>query len=138
MKIEIKVKKEVEIKTLKLKVEPRYWEDSTVNGIEDVDGKLIPFRNGDIWEPEIDIDKGVVIDWPIGMVAKIHYKVCDAGDYYLKDTEGNIVLSKEGYVPGIMPGEHYGDYIILSVDGDGKIENWDSQISIDDFDKDED
>jgi hypothetical protein len=31
----------------------------------------------------------------------------------LKDKDGNILASHDGYVPALMPGEHSGDYVIL-------------------------
>ena len=37
-----------------------------------------------------------------GKTANIHYKVCDAGYYYIKDINGNDVLEKIGYVPDIL------------------------------------
>jgi hypothetical protein len=38
---------------------------------------------------------------------------------------GNKIGSYDGYVPDWMPGEHYGDYIILDIDvKTGKIKNW--------------
>ncbi|MEN9656319.1 MAG: hypothetical protein RL311_1295, partial [Bacteroidota bacterium] len=51
MKHTIKVDKEVEIKTLVVKAAVRYYEDATVNGIEDVEGNLIPCKEGDLWCP---------------------------------------------------------------------------------------
>jgi hypothetical protein len=117
---------EVEIKTLHVSAKVRYWEDATVNGVEDTNGGLIPFRNGDNWEPVIDIDAGKVIDWPAGVTADIHYKVCDCGTYTFKDEKGEPVLTHDGYVPDIMEqGDNgYGDYIIMKIDGTGQIQCW--------------
>lgn len=126
MKANIKVEKEVEIVTLHVSVGVRYWEDSTVNEVEDTEGTLIPCRNGDRWEPVIEIDTGRIRHWPQGTTAHIHYKVCDDGVYILKDADGNIIATKEGYVPEIMyPEENgYGDYIIMQIDENGVIEDW--------------
>lgn len=42
----------------------------------------------------------------------------------LKDGE-EIIGEYDGYVPDFMPGEHYGDYVELTIDIDtGKIVNW--------------
>jgi WD40 repeat protein len=140
MKAKIKVEKEVEIKTLSVKAGVRYWADATVNGIEDETGELIPCRDGDYWCPEIDIQTGVIINWEKDKTAKVHYKVCDDGTYYLKDSDGNILITKEGYVPNILDvdRESYGDYIIMNIDVDGKIDNWDNETDIFDFMNDED
>lgn len=134
MKAKIKVTKEVEIKTLAIAAKVRYWEDATINGIEDKDGTLTPCKEGDLWKPIIDIDSGVINNWEQGTMARIHFKVCDSGSYYLNDEEGNTVLSiEEYYVPKIAcPAENgYGDYIIMDIDENGKIANW--KIDIDDF-----
>lgn len=73
------------------------------------------------------------MNWEKGKSADIHYKVCDGGIYKLIDTEGNTILEKDGYVPGILSpgGSGYGDYIIMSVDENGGIDNW--QFDIEDF-----
>lgn len=130
----IKVEKEIDIKTVLVEAGVRYWEDATVNGVEDTEGNLIPLRKGNLWCPEIDIDNGTILNWPVGTKADIHYKVCDAGSYHLKDVKGNIVLSIENnYVPNnLIPGE-YGDYIIMTVDENGKIAEWPEEPSIEDF-----
>lgn len=135
MKATIKVKKEVEITTLSVRAGARYWEDATVNGVEDTEGTLIPCREGDYWCPEIDIETGVITNWKQGKTADIHFKVCDDGEYFLKDSEGNVVTQKEGYVPNILDldRESYGDYIIMTVDEYGKISNWKNDPDISDF-----
>jgi len=39
--------------------------------------------------------------------------------------QDKVVYEHDGYVPGFMPGEHYGDYIELDIDvKTGKILNW--------------
>ena len=126
MKTTMKVKREVEIKTLLVSAGVRYWEDSTVNDVEDSKGDLIPCRNGDYWCPEIDVDSGKIMNWTQGVKANIHYKVCDDGTYELKDAAGNSLWRKDGYVPDFMsPKESgYGDYIIMDVDENGMIADW--------------
>lgn len=121
---------EVEAKTLHVDAGVRYWEDATVNEIEDEEGTLIPCKEGDAWKPIIDIDSGQVINWTQGTVADIHYKVCDDGRYYLKDEDGNTLMDKDGYVPDIMCpfGEGYGDYIIMHIDENGFIEDWNKSL----------
>lgn len=139
MKVTIKVEKEVDIKYCQLKVEPRYWEDSTVDGVEDVDGDLIPCREGDLWCPLINIETGEIINWSRGTTANIHYKVCDAGSYYLQDENYKTLLSiEDDYVPNsLIPGE-YGDYIVMNVDINGNIKEWKSSPNLEDFLNEED
>ena len=139
MKARIKIEKEVDIKYCQVKAEVRYWEDSEVNGVEDENGNLIPCRVGDLWCPLIDIDNGVIINWEEGKEAKVHYKVCDAGSYYLQDEQGETILSiEDNYVPNsLIPGE-YGDYIVMTINKDGVIKEWKSSPDISDFLNDED
>jgi len=55
----------------------------------------------------------------------IYTKVCDDFTASLVDKDGKEISDYEGYVPNIMPGEHYGDYIILNIDLEtGIITNW--------------
>ena len=131
MKVKIKMEKEVEVKTLVVDAGVRYWEDATVNGVEDEQGDLIPCREGERWKPIIDIESGVITNWKQGTVAEIHYKVCDDGIYHLADAKGKTILTEDGYVPSIMaPKENgYGDYIIMDVDANGKIADWDADLS---------
>lgn len=140
MKVVIKKTKNVEAKILSVNAGVRYWEDATVNGVEDIDGTLIPCKNSNSWCPEIDIDNGKIINWEIGKVAQIHYKVCDSGSYYIKDEDGNVILKiEDNYVPDIMcpEGSGYGDYIIMNVNSDGSIQKWVADIG-DDFDEEQD
>lgn len=105
----------------------RYWEDATVNGEEDTEGKLIPFRFGDIWKPEIRLEDGLILNWPEGTEADIHYKVCDQGEYWLNDGNGRVAKWNGYYVPNdfLCHGDNgYGDYIIFKVGSDGKIVGW--------------
>ena len=117
----------------------RYWEDATVNGVEDTDGQLIPCRDGDLWNPEIDFQTGHINGWPEGTTADIHYKVCDGGQYWLIDKIGRRVKYTSDYVPNgvcCMGDNGYGDYIILSVDDHGKIQNWNPCVDGDDWEDD--
>ena len=115
-----------EVKYLHADCEVRYWEDGEVNGTEDTDGKLIPLRVNDAWCPTIELETGTIQDWPAGTTANVHYKVCDAGIYKLLDAEKNVVREIEGYVPDMMSpgGSGYGDYVIMTIGPNGKIENW--------------
>ena len=126
MKATIKVEKEVELDHIQVIAKVRYWEDAEVNGESDERGDLIPCREGENWYPIIDVSTGKIRNWQQGKTAKVHYKVCDCGVYRLLDAEGNIVGEIDGYVPGFMcPADNgYGDYIIMNIDADGNIEDW--------------
>ena len=140
MKIKLKIEKEVEIYTLQVNACVRYWNDSTVNGDEDTeDGDNIPCKQGDLWMPEIDIETGKILNWTQGVTASIHYKVCDGCGWELKTPVGDVALSAEdGYVPDTLsPKENgYGDYIIMDIDENGQIADW--EFNIEDFTSEED
>ena len=126
MKAIIKVEKEVEIKYVKVKVAVRYEEEDIPNDF--------PLRNGDMWNAKIDIDNGIVIDWPKGEKGNLEMKICDEGSYYLLDENDNVILKiEEDYVPNkLLPGS-YGDYLKLHIEENGVISNWYSKPSIEDF-----
>lgn len=105
---------------IEVEAEVRYWEDATVNGTpEDNDKPTIFGVVGNLWKVRIELSDGIIVDWPEGMEASVHYKVCDQGEYWLLDTSGKRVAKWKGhYVPGdfLCHGdEGYGDYIILEV-----------------------
>lgn len=117
-----------EYKFLIVEAAVRYWEDATINGVADEAGTLTPFNDGALWKPVIDLHSGEIVDWPKGVSADIHFKVCDQGEYWLS-TDGKSKDVKAGgyYVPNsyLCHGDNgYGDYIILKVDGAGKIEKY--------------
>lgn len=133
MKVTITVKKEVEVKTLHVEAGVRYWGDAEINGEPDTEnGNNIPCKEGDTWNPIIDLQTGQILNWEQGKKADVHYKVCDNGSYFLKDAEGNTVLSiEQDYVPSILcPKEAgYGDYIIMDIDENGFIQDWEADLS---------
>ena len=135
MKVKIKIEKEVELKTLQLKAKVRYWNDTEVNETPDTEnGDNIPCKNGNLWMPTIEIETGKILNWKQGVKSNVHYKVCDCCGWDLLDENNEIVLSEEdGYVPDTLcPKERgYGDYIIMDINEDGFISNF--NFDIDDF-----
>ena len=135
MKIEINKKVEIEAAILAIKAEVRYWENSIVNGEYDTeDGDNVPCKVGNDWMPIIDIDGGKILNWRLDTTAKIHYKVCDQCGWKILDKSGDVILElEEGYVPDTLcPSDNgYGDYIIMDIDEDGFISDW--EFDIDDF-----
>ena len=57
---------------------------------------------------------------------RIHCRVSDRFTYAIEDAQGDDIYSQDdGYVPDFMPGDHYGDYVILDIDLDtGVVTNW--------------
>ena len=71
---------------------------------------------------ELKIKKEVAVQ---AKTLKLHLKVSDRFDATVTDQDGATLYDHEGYVPDFMPGQHYGDYVILDIDIDtGKIMNW--------------
>lgn len=72
---------------------------------------------------KIGLKKTVVVE---AKELRIYCKVADRFAASLHDQDGEIIFDQaDGYVPDIMPGKHFGDYIILNIDIDtGKITNW--------------
>jgi hypothetical protein len=132
MKFIHKVEMEENVTHIDCKIEVRYWEDGTVNGIEDTDGTLIPMRFGDILEWKITLETGQINDWPQGTTASVHYKVCDGGTYFLINESGRAVATVEnGYVPDMLcpKDKGYGDYVIMDIDDSGFIQGWKADLS---------
>ena len=129
MKITLKTEKQFEAKYLLAEVGVRYWEDASVNGIDDENGDLIPCRDGDLWKPLIELESGKIINWENGKYASIHYKSCDNNVFKLLDAEKNVIIEIEDYVIKMMcpKREGYGDYVIMDINSNGFIENfkWD-------------
>ncbi len=132
MKTKLKIEREVDIRTLVVRAKVRNWGNAEVDGTDDTEGNKIPCRDGKFWKPIIDIDSGSITNWTQGTTAKIHYKIADCCGWELVDKEGNILLSAEdGYVPPTLsPSENgFGDYIIMNIDENGIIEEWEFDIS---------
>lgn len=126
MKAKVVVEQEVNVKYMQVTVPVRY-ED------EDIPYDF-PLRNGDVWSAKIDMDTQTIIDWPQGKTGDMHLKVCDEGVYELFDESMKpIAKIDQDYVPSILPGEHYGDYLILEIDESGKIADMDPEGSLDEF-----
>ena len=146
MKVKIK-SKEVEVKYLQVDAGVRYYEDTVVNGVDDVSlydckGDGVPnvpcvvrvkdkpesciYSDHYRWRPLIDVGNGQSVNWRKGVTAEVHYKVCDEGVYCLLDNNKQPVVRIESYVPALLDAyaEGYGDYIVFSVDADGYIKDW--------------
>lgn len=123
MKAFVMVEKEVEIKEVIIDISPRYIGDSEDDDMP-TDFPLLN-DNKNNWVARVNIDTGVIANWPQGDARKMHVKVCDAGAYRLMDANGGqIAAIVNDYVPhGVVPGS-YGDYVELTIDEAGRITNW--------------
>lgn len=134
---------------IKCDVEIRYWNDAEVNGVEDIDfcetkgegSPQIPcaiqvfakstnviYSDHWRWRPVINIETGQIKNWQQGVEATVHYKVCDGFACSFLGNMDEIITEFDGYVPSFMcPAENgFGDYIIMSIDKDGCIKDWDA------------
>lgn len=96
---------------------------------EDIDEECCPadmpgLANGTL-TLVLDLDTRKVRDWPAGREAAVHLKPVDSGHYYLLSGSEVVVARERAYVPGFMPGDHYGDYLILNIGPDGTVKGWD-------------
>lgn len=125
---------------------PRYWEDGDINGAEDISWDeqcegaqprmplAVPNDDPRAHKDEkykivfkIDLETGIIPEWPVGNTADIHYKVCDQGKYWLESEDGEKIHEIESYCPHILEvGDSYpdGDYFIFDIDENGKIAQW--------------
>lgn len=125
----------MKIERIKVKAYVRYWEDTSINGVEDTeDGENVPCKQGELWCPVINVETGIIENWEQGITAFIHYKITDCCGWELLDSNGQVVKSQEdGYVPKTLcPAENgYGDYIIMNIDENGQIAKW--KFDLEDF-----
>ena len=145
MKINIIKPVEIEAKFLKVRAGVRYPEDSEfieaendrkVNYIsDDEENPKMPFMEVEYdkyghkkfyWTPTIDLENGVIVNWPKGVKVHVFYKVCDDFECTVYDEYDNEVLHYEGYVPDFMSIEEegYGDYINMIIDENGCMQKW--------------
>ena len=129
------------MRLFKVKAGVRYFEDGNVNGEEDISyeemkaGKKpkIPcvqmIGKEWVWCIDIDADTGLILNWKKGNTADVHYKVCDCCEVDVI-VDGNKIFDNEeaccGYVPECLcpSGEGWGDYMIMHIDENGQIADW--------------
>ena len=131
---------------IKVRAEVRYFEDGEVNGANDITYEaqeqgvkpLVPcvernegenLKACDMWSWCLDIDPetGVILNWPKGNTAHVHYKVCDRCHIdYIVNGKKVCDNEKNGYVPNFLcpTDEGFGDYMIMDIDSEGKIAGW--------------
>lgn len=145
MKITILKPVEFEAKFLKVRAGVRYPEDSEFIEVEndrkvnyisdDEENPKMSFMKVEYdkyghkkfyWTPTIDLENGVIVNWPKGVKVHVFYKVCDDFECTVYDEYDNEVLHYEGYVPDFMAIEEegYGDYIDMIIDENGCIQKW--------------
>jgi hypothetical protein len=124
VKVTVKRPVEVNLVLARIQIPIRYDEDReelTKQGFAASPGRPHPTS----LQIEIFIDSGRIVTVPSGPAAwRLDTKVVDQGTYEILDSAGVVVArSAKDYVPGWMPGQHYGDYVILDVE-DGVVKGW--------------
>ncbi|MGP5057591.1 hypothetical protein ACTXIV_02550 [Psychrobacter celer] len=121
---------------LKAALPTRFPQDSRLNGEwDDEHNPKMPLTTksaGGAWANHtmtlvIDIESGKVQDWNEGDVAEINNKVVDMGVYSILNKDGDEITVIEGdYVPDALQidDEGYGDYVHITIQGDGHIKKW--------------
>lgn len=155
MKVTVNIPQEIDLRYLRATMGVRYWVDcdyseddgKTWEGdFDDTDEESERVKNiipcvvkkdignkpDDYWELLIDLNEGKVINWPKGFCIKTYFKVCDDGEYVFLDEGKNEVINitesfDQCYVPDFLALEDsgYGDYVIINIDENGKIEHFD-------------
>lgn len=115
------------------------FDDSVMIELECDDEFTPPMFNSEdkLLEYVIDLKERKVLNWDYEEgYLRMYAKVRDSGTYTLLDKEKNPLWQIKGYVPNklIPPFEKgYGDYIELSVEYDGSIEDWPIRPDFSDF-----
>lgn len=140
----------VDVKYIYCDIEPRYLEDAKIKlpdnnkFVQDIsfeeqrEGKdsMMPLMHhfGDEyhWIFKIDVDNGCILNWVKGVEADVYYKVCDQGGYTFYNENNDEILDYDGYVPNILSidDEGWGDYVSMTIDGDGNIVEWKENIEL--------
>lgn len=110
---------EIEFDSIRVVAEMRYPDEDAPDGMFGLDGETL-----DITIEVSDDGKTARIKGWTGPAIGLHTKVCDCCSTYLMCRGFHVVEREDDYVPGFMPGDHYGDYLILDIDADGVITNW--------------
>ena len=106
----------------------RYAEDAKVDDHEESEETpkmpcLSKREDGWLWNLDIDVNTGRILNWTQGVTAKTWYKVCDE----CRINAGNKTYYE--YVPDFLsPAERgYGDYMHMNIAQDGTIKNWNAE-----------
>lgn len=142
--VEERITNDVDVKYICADLGVRYWEDSSVNGVDDIsydeqtkgERPRMPLAVEDPsarydgekyrWVIKINADTGNIEGWPEGVTANVFYKVCDDGIYWLETADGEEYHKIEDYVPKLFDfcNDSDGDYMIMTVDENGHIKEW--------------
>lgn len=75
----------------------------------------------------IDLKKKKLLGWKNGQDKySLFAKVVDSGTYIVRNSGGDILYRRDGYVPNnvVPPHDGYGDYIGFTINEDGSLSDW--------------
>lgn len=124
MKYKILKPQDIEITSVLIELPVDYGDEDIPNDF--------PGRKGDTWFGLVDIDTGMIKDWPKKYgSAQLEMKVVDTGTYTLYGPNDEEIIKIQDYVPNrLIPGD-FGDYVNLHIDETGRIVNWPEPDRID-------
>lgn len=73
----------------------------------------------------IDVNNGQVTNWP--KYSKYDFynkKIVDGGEYTLLSSDGEEIMSYQGYVPNCVGAGGWGDYLEFEIDDNSNIPDW--------------
>jgi len=90
--------------------------------------------DSDDWlEVDVDIETGIIKNWPQGVSGHIGVKVRDSGHYELLDENGHCVTIKYGSVPSKLIPPRDSSYLYWDIDSNGRITSWYNEFDFSDF-----
>ena len=132
------IEKEVDVKQITLSVLVLDWMGFEIDGIAETENEAVPCKRDNYWEPIIDVEVGTILNWKKGVVAAVMCKILQL-NFKIIDSLGETLLCKEGIgkdgkpiqIPDTLsPGNSGWDsYIILDINEEGKIEDWNFNIN---------
>ena len=75
----------------------------------------------------IDLKKKKLLGWENGQDKfDFFVKAVDEGTYIVRNSDGEVLYRREGYVPNgvVPPQDGYGDYIVFTINEDGSLSGW--------------
>lgn len=75
----------------------------------------------------IDLKKKKLLGWKNGQYKySLFAKVVDSGTYIVRNSDGDVLYRRDGYVPNnvVPPHDGYGDYIGFTINEDGSLPDW--------------
>lgn len=112
---------------------PRYLDILLSDTIAEYDLEGFPYKDflsqddKDTIKLTIDLKEKKLLGWKESYGNyNLFVKAVDGGTYIVRNSDGDILYKREGYVPNhvVPPTDGYGDYIDFTIDKDGSVPDW--------------